>query len=515
MELTTLSWPVILVGAATIYVALILLKSLASNKTSFPLPPGPRALPVIGHFHLLFDKTRPIHQILATMAKRYGPVLQVKFGSKPVLVISSAELARECFTLNDKALASKPVLSQGKHLGYNYSMVAWAPYGPYWRTARKVCVVELLSPKRIQSFAHNRMQQLRKGVNTMFQQAQQESSVNMKRFFSQLNFKTLMSMIINEKYFGEASGVSEEIVSEAIEESFVYHGCVNIGDYIPWLKWLDLQGYEKAMIRVQTQIDLFMQKILEKHREKGSKDGEEAEDFVDVLIQQADLNAQAIPDKDEFIKATTGIMFSAGSDTLSVAMEWALSLLLQHPHAMKKVQEELDSKVGRNRLVEDSDIPQLKYLQAIVRESLRLHPSAPLLSVHESVEDCTVGGYHIPAGTMLFVNAWAIHRDPKLWDKPLEFMPERFMDREIDVYNIQMKADDSEIIPFGAGRRGCPGAVLAMNMVQLTLATFLHSFEWSIPAGKVIDMNEGVGLTMPRVVPLEATVKPRLSHHLY
>ncbi|GLJ52463.1 hypothetical protein SUGI_1115920 [Cryptomeria japonica] len=514
MELT-ITWPVILVGAATIFVAVILLKSLGSYKTHLPVPPGPRALPVIGHFHLLFDKTRPIHQILASLAKRYGPVMQVKFGSKPVLVISSAELARECFTVRDKALASKPTLSQGKHLGYNYSMVAWAPYGPYWRTARKVCVVELLSAKRIQSFAPKRMQQLRKGVNSMFQQAKLQSSVNMKRFFSTLNFKTLMSMIINEKYFGEESGVSEEIISKAIEESFVYHGCVNIGDYIPWLKWLDLQGYAKAMIKVQAEIDLFMQRILEKHREKVSKEGGEMEDFVDVLIQQADENAEAIPDKDEFIKATTGIMFSAGSDTLSVAMEWALSLLLQHPHAMRKVQEELDSKVGHNRLVEESDIPQLKYLQSIVRESLRLHPSAPLLSVHESIKDCTVGGYHIPAGTMLFVNAWAIHRDPRLWDKPLEFIPERFMEREIDVNNIQMKADDSEIIPFGAGRRGCPGAVLAMNMVQLTLATFLHSFEWFIPAGQVIDMNEGVGLTMPRVVPLEVAVKPRLSHHLY
>ncbi|GLJ52524.1 hypothetical protein SUGI_1117860 [Cryptomeria japonica] len=156
---------VILVGAATIFLAAtILLKSLGSYKIR--LPSGPRAIPVIGHFHLLFDKTRPIHQILSSLSTRYGPVMHLKFGSCPVLVISSADLAKECFTVNDKAFASKPRLTQGKHLGYNYSMIAWAPYGPYWRMARKVCVHELLSSKRIQSFAPKRMQQLRKAVNS-------------------------------------------------------------------------------------------------------------------------------------------------------------------------------------------------------------------------------------------------------------------------------------------------------------------------------------------------------------
>ncbi|GLJ52525.1 hypothetical protein SUGI_1117870 [Cryptomeria japonica] len=249
-------------------------------------------------------------------------------------------------------------------------------------------------------------------------------------------------MIINERYFAEESGISEDLMTHVIEESFMLHGSINVGDYIPWLKWFDLQGYEKAMKRVQEKLDLYMQRILEKHRERGLKEGGEMEDFVDVLIAQAEENAQAIPDKDEFIKATTIIMFSAGSDTTSVALEWALALLLQHPHVMRKAQEELDSKVGRQRLVEESDLPQLKYLQAIVRENMRLHPPAPLLSVHKSIDACTVGGYHIPAETLLFVNVWAIHRDPRLWNKPLEFIPERFMQKEMQLDNIQMSGDE-------------------------------------------------------------------------
>ncbi|GLJ52737.1 hypothetical protein SUGI_1123000 [Cryptomeria japonica] len=514
MDITISMMSGILVGAVTVYlVATILLKHNGENRNH--LPPGPRALPIIGHFHLLMDKTKPIHQILSSLSTLYGPIMHLKFGSCPVLVISSSDLAKESFTVNDKSFASRPRLAQGEYLSYNYSMLGWAPYGPYWRNARKICVLELLSSKRIQSFGPKRMQEIKKAVNSLLQQAQLQSIVNMRSVLSKLTFKVMMSMIIDERYFEEESGFSVDLVTHLIEESFMLQGVVDIGDYIPWLKWFDLQGYVKAMKKVNEKIDLYMQRIVEKHREKRLKDGEEMEDFVDVLISQAEEYGEAIPDKDAFIKATAIVMFTAGSDTSSVAIEWALSMLLRHPHVMRKVQEELDSKVGRNRLVEESDIPQLTYLQAIVKETMRLQPPGPLLMPHKSIEACTVGGYHIPAGTMLMVNAWVIHRDPKLWNKPLDFIPERFMEKGIEMDNIQMRGNEFEMLPFGAGRRGCPGTTLAICMVQITLAILLQSFDWFVPDGRVIDMSEGVGLTMPRAVPLEVIIKPRLSHHLY
>ncbi|GLJ52739.1 hypothetical protein SUGI_1123020 [Cryptomeria japonica] len=477
MDITISMMSVILVGVATVFlVATILLKH--NGKYRCRLPPGPRAIPVIGHFHLLMDKTKPIHQILSSLSTEYGAIMHLKFGSCPVLVISSSDLAKESFTVNDKAFASRPRSAQGQHLGYNYSMLGWAPYGPYWRNARKICVLELLSSKRIQSFGPKRMQEIKKTVNSLFQQTQLQSIVKMRRVLSKLTFKVLMTMIIDERYFGEESGISVDSVTHLIEESFMLHGVLDIGDYIPWLKWFDLQGYVKAM-------------------------------------KTAEENGEAIPDKDAFIKATAIVLFSAGSDTSSVSLEWALSLLLQHPDVMRKAREELDSKVGRNRMVEESDIPQLTYLQAIVKETMRLHPPAPMLMPHKSIEACTVGGYHIPAGTMLMVNAWVIHRDPKLWNKPLDFIPERFMEKGMEMDNIQMKGNEFEMLPFGAGRRGCPGTTLAMCMVQTTLAILLQSFDWFVPDGKVLDMSEGVGLTTPRAVPLEVFIKPRLSHHLY
>ncbi|GLJ52540.1 hypothetical protein SUGI_1118060 [Cryptomeria japonica] len=513
MDIMFSTMPFILVGATIIFlVTKILLKHLASYK--IPLPPGPRAIPVIGHLHLLRDKSRPTHQILTSLSSIYGLIMHLKFGSRPVLVISSSDLAKECLAVNDKSFASRPEITQAKHF-YNYSILGWAPYGPHWRNARKICVLEVLSSKRIQSFRPKRMKEISKAVNSMFQQSQLEGIVNMRNFLPQMTFKMLMAMIIDDRYFGEDLGISIDLFIHLIEESFILKGAICIGDYIPWLKWFDLQGYEKIMKKVQKKLDLYMQRILEKHREKGSKDDGEMEDFVSVLISQAEENGEAITDKDEFVKATSIAMLNGGSGTSSGTVEWALSMLLQHPQVMKKAQEELDSKVGRNRLVEESDIPQLTYLQAIIKETLRLHPSSPMLMPHKSIEDCTIGGYHIPAGTMLIVNAWAIHRDPKVWNKPLEFMPERFMEKEFEIYNRQMRGNDFKMIPFGAGRRSCPGASLAMCVIETTLASLLQSFDWFVPDGRTIDMNERIGLTMPRATPLEVTIKPRLSHHLY
>ncbi|GLJ55406.1 hypothetical protein SUGI_1189490 [Cryptomeria japonica] len=299
-DISSCMMSVMLVGAATmLLVATILLK-----RHRIHLPPGPRALPVIGHFHLLIDKNRPPPQILSSLSKQYGPIMHLKFGSRPVLVISSSALAKECLTVNDKTFASRPSLAQGRYLGYNDYIMGLAPYGRYWRNARKICVLEILTPKRIQDFGTKRRQEIYKGINSLFHQTQLQSIVNMRSVFSRFTFNIMMTMIIDEKYFGEESGISVDLIIHLIEEFFVLNGVIDIGDYIPWLKWFDLQGYVKAMKKLHKNLDLYMQRIVEKHREKGIKDGEEMDDFIDVLISQAEKNGEAIPDKYAFIKST-------------------------------------------------------------------------------------------------------------------------------------------------------------------------------------------------------------------
>jgi len=197
------------------------------------------------------------------------------------------------------------------------------------------------------------------------------------------------------------------------------------------------------------------------------------------------------------------VILVAGSEPSATTMEWALSLLLNHPKTMNKVRDEIDTSVGQDKLVNESDASKLKYLQMVIMETLRLYPPAPLMLPHESSNDCNVCGFDIPKGTMLLVNLWALHRDPNLWKDPTRFVPERFEEGELgggEIYNM---------IPFGVGRRSCPGAALAKRFIGHAIASLIQCFEWERIPDEEIDMNEGIGLTVPKVEPLVALCKPR------
>ncbi|KAI7757195.1 hypothetical protein M8C21_007493 [Ambrosia artemisiifolia] len=198
------------------------------------------------------------------------------------------------------------------------------------------------------------------------------------------------------------------------------------------------------------------------------------------------------------------VLLAAGSDTTAGTMEWAMSLLLNHPQVLKMAQDEIDMVIGNNRLLDGSDMPKLPYLQCIINETLRLFPPGPLLVPHESSSDCVVGGYNIPRGTMLLVNQWAIHHDPKLWDDPETFKPERFE-------GLEGTHDGFKLLPFGSGRRRCPGDGLAVRVLGMTLGSIIQCFDWERANEELVDMTESPGLTMPKAVPLVAKCNPRVG----
>lgn len=177
-----------------------------------------------------------------------------------------------------------------------------------------------------------------------------------------------------------------------------------------------------------------------------------------------------------------------------------MSLLLNHPHVLVKAKQELQTKIGQDRFIAEEDLPNLPYLQAIISETFRLFPAGPLLVPHESSSDCRVGGYDIPRGTLLFVNAWAIHRDPGVWEDAARFHPERF--------EGGVEVETRKLMPFGMGRRACPGAGLAQRLVGLGLGAMIQCFEWERVGEEEVDLGEGNGLTMPKLVPLEAMCRP-------
>ncbi|KAL4193742.1 hypothetical protein AMTRI_Chr06g178370 [Amborella trichopoda] len=482
--------------------AFYVLKSKISNVN---LPPGPPSLPFIGHFHIL---KFPLHRALSHLSKKYGPIISLRFGMKPVVVVSSPSLAKECFTTNDIAFASRPRTAVGKYLGYDYLSVVWAPYGDHWRTLRKIQTLGLLSSTKIEMFANVRREQVAALFQSLLESSDEGEVVNMKDKITETIFSVIIKIVANRSYYGcrvEDQEAAKEF-REVIDETSVVMRKLNLGDYIPFLRWIDLQGITRLMKVLQRKRDRILQGIVEEHKKSRSSGGGQLKpDFVHMLLDMKEKDPEYFTD--DLIKSTIVVMIAAGTESTAVTIECALALLLNHPEALQKAQTELDQQVGRERLVEESDLPKLEYLQAIIYETLRLHPPGPILVPHESDAKCNLGGYTVPKGTMLLVNAWHIHRDPDLWPEPLSFKPERFIESGIDV-----KGQDFRVIPFGSGRRSCPGIGLALRSVEYVLASLLHAFEWRKEGTELLDMLEGVGL---KAMPLKAFATPRLSRQLY
>ncbi|BAS78803.1 Os02g0503100 [Oryza sativa Japonica Group] len=329
-----------------------------------------------------------------------------------------------------------------------------------------------------------------------------------------------------------AHGVREEVHRRGgggwmIEEIFFLNGVFNIGDMVPWLGWLDPQGYIGRMKRLGGMFDRFLEHILDEHVERRRREGDgfAARDMVDLLLQFADDPSLKVPIQRDGVKAFILELITGSTDTTSVSVEWAMSEVLRNPSVLARATDELDRVVGRRRLVAEGDIPNLPYLDAVVKESMRLHPVVPLLVPRVSREDAfsvSVAGaaasYDIPAGTRVLVNVWAIGRDPAVWgDDAEEFRPERFAAGG-ERGGVDVKGQDFELLPFGSGRRMCPGFGLGLKMVQLTLANLLHGFAWRLPGGAAaeeLSMEEKFGISVSRLVQLKAIPEPKLPAHLY
>ncbi|CAA0811921.1 cytochrome P450- family 93- subfamily D-polypeptide 1 [Striga hermonthica] len=285
-------------------------------------------------------------------------------------------------------------------------------------------------------------------------------------------------------------------------------GEFDAADLIWFCKNLDLQGIRKRSEDIQRRYDALLEKII-KDREEARRSGgggKEARDFLDMFLDVMEGGKAEVNFTREHLKALILDFFTAGTDTTAIATEWAIAELINNPDVLRKAQNEIDQVVGLDRLVEESDWPNLPYLQAVIKEMFRLHPPIPMLS-RKSVSDCVVGGHFIPAKTILFVNIWSMGRNPDYWENPLEFRPERFLESSIDV-----KGQHFELLPFGTGRRGCPGMLLAIQELIVIIGTMVQCFDWRLPEGcGHVDMTERLGLTAPRANDLFCRLVPRVS----
>ncbi|XP_057787920.1 cytochrome P450 71A8-like [Salvia miltiorrhiza] len=483
----------------TALISLILLWSInrifPKSSSKRKVPPSPSKLPIIGNLHQLGSL---LHRDLHSLAQKHGPLMLLHLGSVPVLIVSSADLAREIFRTHDLIFADRATFKATKKLLYGCKDVGSAPYGEYWRQMRSIFVLQMLSNKRVQSFRSIREEETALFVNKI-----RESSgpLDLSAMLADVTNDGIARAAFSSKY---SESVNGKKFLRAMSDLTELLGAIHIGDFIPWLAWISrVNGFDKRIDQTAKEMDQVLESLIQE-REQTQKERnvnhKYGQDFVDIVLQiHNDQSVDASIDRDS-IKSLLLDIFTGGTDTISTALEWVMSEILRHPTVMEKLQREVRGIVKQKQEITDDDVQEMHYLKAVIKEAMRCHPPVPLLAPKIARKDVQIKGYDIAAGTIVMVNAWAIGRDPISWDEPEKFMPERFLNSSID-----FKGQDFELIPFGSGRRGCPGITFATVTMEFVLANLMQKFDWKLPDGiqpKDLDMSESAGLSVHRALPL-------------
>ncbi|KAI3819967.1 hypothetical protein L1987_13821 [Smallanthus sonchifolius] len=484
--------------------ATLILAFYKSTRAKSNLPPSPFALPIIGHLHLLSPTP---HQAFHRLSLRYGPVFRLMMGSEPCVVACSPKTAQEFLRTYENAYLDRPRNSAILYLTYGSKDFAFAPYGSYWRFMKKIIMSELLNGATIDSLLHVRQDEINRFVKSLSQKANIGEAVHINAELVKVTNNLISRLLLSERC-SENEGAADDIRKFVFEITEIV-GTFNISDNIRLLKGLDLQGFGKRVKDNHRMFDALMERIIKEHEEARMQGLQsEGKDMLSILLDIAEDETKEIRLTKENIKSFILNIFIAGTDNAALIPEWALSELINNPNIMRKAIEEIDNVVGKNRLLQESDIQNLPYLHAIIKETLRLHPPVPMIP-RKATEDRTVAGYHIQANTDIFINVWALGRDPDYWENPLEFRPERFLEKHMDV-----RGQHYELLPFGSGRRMCPGTSLGLQMVHATFGAMIQCFEWK--AGKdgnltSVDMDEKPGFNLPRAKPLVCVPVARLD----
>ncbi|KAJ4710270.1 putative Cytochrome P450 [Melia azedarach] len=486
MECQLSSFPVIL--SFLLFVFMIWKKSKSSQST-LNLPPGPWKLPLVGNMHQLVG-SHP-HRGLRELAMKHGPLMHLKLGEASHFVISSAEAAKEVLKTHDLTFAQRPRLLAARAICYNYTDVAFAPYGDYWRQVRKICTLELLSAKRVQSYRSIREEEVSNLITSISSNAR--LSIN----FSKMIFSLINDITARAAFGGRCE--DNEKFKQIFQKMLNQGAGFSLADMFPSVKFLEvLSGVRFEQEKLVKEAETILEKVINEHRStirKRTGKGE-PEDIVDVLLHVQKHGDLEFPLTKDNIKAVVLDMFVAGTESSSTTIEWAMSEMLKNPRVMEKAQTEVRKVFDKKGNVDEIGLDQLQYLKLVVKETMRLRPPAPLLLPRECRESCQIFGYDIPKGSKVIVNAWAIARDPSYWNDAESFYPERFLDSSIDY-----KGTNFQFIPFGAGRRICPGITFGLANVELPLAQLLYHFNWKLPNGITnndLDMTENFGVSVTR-----------------
>ncbi|KAG4999867.1 hypothetical protein JHK87_020939 [Glycine soja] len=485
---------------------LLALFNTLNRSNSKILPPGPWKLPLLGNIHQFFGPLP--HQTLTNLANQHGPLMHLQLGEKPHIIVSSADIAKEIMKTHDAIFANRPHLLASKSFAYDSSDIAFSSYGKAWRQLKKICISELLNAKHVQSLRHIREEEVSKLVSHVY--ANEGSIINLTK-----EIESVTIAIIARAANGKICKDQEAFMS-TMEQMLVLLGGFSIADFYPSIKVLPLlTGMKSKLERAQRENDKILENMVKDHKENENKNGVTHEDFIDILLKTQKRDDLEIPLTHNNVKALIWDMFVGGTAAPAAVTVWAMSELIKNPKAMEKAQTEVRKVFNVKGYVDETELGQCQYLNSIIKETMRLHPPEALLLPRENSEACVVNGYKIPAKSKVIINAWAIGRESKYWNEAERFVPERFVDNSYD-----FSGTNFEYIPFGAGRRICPGAAFSMPYMLLSLANLLYHFDWKLPNGATIqelDMSESFGLTVKRVhdlclIPIPYHPTSKLGH---
>lgn len=496
-----------------------LTKVWAAGQNARRLPPSPRGLPLIGNLHQVGALP---HRALRALAAAHGApdLMRLRLGQVPALVASSPAAAAALMREHDGAFGTRPYFRTAEILTYGFQDLVFAPHGEHWRHVRRLFSAHVLSAVRSHSFDGMREREVAALVRTIRERASSGVVDVSKALYGFANGVICRAVSGTGRLSQEEEGRRSELFRALIEENTALLGGFCVGDYFPSLAWADnLSGAGARAWRNFRRWDEVLEKVVQEHEARRRGDGgdggggEEEEDFVDVLLAlQAEKQDDGFELTRDAIKSLLADMFAAGTETSFITLEWAMSELVRNPAAMEKLKSEVRAAGSGGTVAAGRDAfgatatATTPYLRAVVKETLRLHPPVPLLLPRECTRDTTVLGFHVARGTRVFVNAWAVGRDPASWSAPDEFRPERFLDSEVDFRGAHF-----QLVPFGAGRRVCPGLQFGLATVELALASLVRLFDWALPGGAApgdVDMSDAPGLATPRRVPLLLVAKP-------
>ncbi|RCV14418.1 hypothetical protein SETIT_2G424600v2 [Setaria italica] len=469
-------------------------RSARGHGSALRLPPSPWALPVIGHIHHLALAGALPHRAMRDLARRLGPLMLLRLGELPVLVASSADAAREIMRANDLAFATRPISPTARVLlGEGSYGIVFAPYGDGWRQLRRICTTELFCARRVRSFRAVREEEVRRLLRSVAASASELASpVNLSEMVSAYVADASVRAIIGSRFR------DRETFLTLLERRLKNVPAQSLPDLFPSSRLAMLISTTPRRMRSQREeMMAFIDTIIQEHQDNRAAAGVDEEDLLDVLLRIQREDELDPPLTTENIKAVIIDIFGGSSETSATTLQWIMAELMRNPRVMRKAQNEVRRVLAGQEVVTEDNLGELRYLPLVIKEALRLHPPATLLIPRECRSPCQVLGFNVPAGVMVLVNAWAIGRDPSNWDAPEEFMPERFENSDVD-----FKGSDFEFIPFGAGRRMCPGIGFGLANMDLALASLLYHFDWKLPDGMEpgqLDMTEALGITTRRL----------------